>query len=387
MRHYLTLLILLISGTILAQTTHIVDHNFNAPTGANVYATLQAAVDAADDGDIIQVQPSATAYGNVTINKRITLLGIGFNLTKEIPYQSTVGTITLTRNATNAENASGSVITGLIINTITLGAINGAVYTLSDVTIHNCQVATINGPIGGVPLNNLLIYANDITSSVRIYNLVTGDSWFRNNVVRANYLDFRSTSPSTVTITNNILYCNITISAATTSIPILNNNFIGASATTYSFGVIDEKIISNNIFYGRTPAANAGGTASANLTNSIFTYNLSISSGNDALPPAGATNSGSPNFESVSPGFTNVPVSNTWSSSYDYTLLVGPPPSAAIDAGSDGSDIGITGGFYPWIEPNLVLKTTAAPTIEVLNTSTIINPTDPLPVRVKAKSN
>jgi hypothetical protein len=61
--------------------------------------------------------------------------------------------------------------------------------------------------------------------------------------------------------------------------------------------------------------------------------------------------------------------------------------SGAIDAGSDGTDIGITGGFYPWTEANLILKTTAGPTIEVLNTSTIINPTDPLPVRVKAKSN
>ncbi len=387
MRHSFTFLALLVSSTILAQTTRIVDHNFNAPTGADVFSTLQAAVDAANDGDIIQVQPSATAYGNVTIDKRITLIGIGFNLTKEIPYQSTVGTINLTRNATNAENASGSVITGLIISTINLGVPNGATYTLSDVTIHNCSVATISGATNGVPLNNLLIYANDIISSVRIYNLVSGDSWFRNNVVRANYVDFRSASPSTVTITNNIIYGYIYITAATTSIPILNNNFIGASASTYSFGYINEKIISNNIFYGRTPAANTAGTASANLTNSIFTNNLSISTGNDALPPAGATNSGSFNQVTVSPGFTNVPVSNTWSSSYDYTLVVGPPPSAAIDAGSDGTDIGITGGFYPWIEPNLVLKTTAAPTIEILNTSTIINPTDPLPVRVKAKSN
>ena len=371
--------------TLAQPTTHIVDHNFNAPTGANVYSTLQAAVDAAADGDIIQVQPSATAYGNVTIDKKITLLGIGFNLTKEIPYQSTLGTITLTRNATSAENASGSIITGLTINTIRLGVQNGPVYTLSDVTLHNCQIATIDGVSGGAPLSNLLIYGNDITSSVRIYNTVSGDSWFRNNLVRANYLDFRSSSPSTITITNNILYCVIYISAATTSLPILNNNFIGSSPSTFSFSLINEKIISNNIFYGRTPAANAAGTNSGSLINSIFTYNLSFSTGNDALPPAGATNSGSPNFVTVNPpDFTNVPVSSTWSSAYDFTLKVG---SAAINAGSDGTDIGITGGFFPWIDANLVLKTTAGPTIEVLNTSSIINPTDLLPVRVKAKSN
>ena len=369
----------------LAQpTTHIVDHNFNAPSGANVYSTLQAAVDAAADGDIIQVQPSASAY--VTLDKKITLIGIGFNLTKEIPYQSTVGNVYLTRNAASAENASGSIITGLTITTLYLGTANGAAYTLADVTIHNCRITTLSGASSGAPLNNLLFYANDITSSGSIQNTITGDSWFRNNLVRANYIQFTSSTPSTITITNNILYCYIYITAATTSIPILNNNFIGTSPSTYSFSVINEKIITNNIFYGRTPAANAAGTASGNLINSIFTYNLSISTGNDALPPAGASNSGSFNLVSVSPEFENVPVSSTWSSAHDYTLKT-VPTSAAIDAGSDGTDIGITGGFYPWIEANLVLKTSAGPTIEILNTSTIINPTDPLPVRVKAKSN
>jgi len=384
MRHLTTFLLAITVQVSIAQTTLIVDHNFNAPTGANVYSTLQAAANAAADGDIIQVQPSATAYGNVTINKKITLIGIGFNLTKDIPYQSTVTNIYLTRNAASAENASGSIITGLTITTLSLGVPNGVAYIQSDVTVHNCRITTISGVSGGVPLNNLLIYANDITSSVRIYNLVTGDSWFRNNVVRASYVDFRNGSPSTVTITNNILYCYLYISAATTSIPILNNNFIGASAGTYSFSLINEKIISNNIFYGRTPAANTAGTSSSSLINSIFTNNLSISTGNDALPPAGGTNSGSNNLVTVSPEFTNVPVSSTWSSAYDYTLVGG---SLAIDAGSDGTDIGITGGFYPWTEANLVLKTTSAPTIEILNTSTIINPLDLLPVRVKAKSN
>jgi hypothetical protein len=383
----LTIILLIITAhvSIAQPTTWIVDHNFNAPTGANVFSTLQAAVDAAADGDIIQVQPSATAYGSATLDKRITLLGIGFNLTKEIPYQSTVLDINLTRNAASAENASGSIITGLTIRTLTLGSPNGAAYTLSDVTVHNCRIQTLSGSTA--PLNNLLIYGIDITSTVAIGNTITGDSWFRNNVIRANYLQFTSATPSTITITNNILYCYLDINAATTSIPILNNNFIGASGSTYALADIDEKIISNNIFYGRTPAANNAGTASAALTNSIFTNNMSISTGNDALPPAGATNSGSNNLITVSPAFTNVPVSSTWSSAHDFTLTTGPPPSAAINAGSDGTDIGITGGAYPWVGTNLILKTTSAPTIELLNTSTIINPTDPLPVRVKAKSN
>ena len=148
----------------VAQTVRIVDKNFNAPTGANVYGTLQEAADAAVSGDIIQVQPSATAYGNVTINKQVTLMGIGFNLTKEIPYQSTIGNVTLTSNVGSTENASGTVITGLTISTLTLGTIPGPAYTLANVSIYNNVITTLNSPSTAATIDAIDIYANDITS-------------------------------------------------------------------------------------------------------------------------------------------------------------------------------------------------------------------------------
>ena len=75
---------------------------------------------------------------------------------------------------------------------------------------------------------------------------------------------------------------------------------------------------------------------------------------------------------------------NTWTGAYDFTLMTGSP---ALLAGSDGTDIGISGGSYPFPDANLVLKTTAAPVIQILNTTTVINPGADLPVRIKAKSN
>ena len=47
-----------------AQTIRIADNNANRPTGANIYATIQTAVDAAvaNDNDIVYVQPSPTSY-------------------------------------------------------------------------------------------------------------------------------------------------------------------------------------------------------------------------------------------------------------------------------------------------------------------------------------
>ena len=73
MRHFITLLLVLASPVLLAQTTLIVDHNFNAPTGPHIYSTLQAASNAANPGDTIQVQPSPVAYGNISINKPILI--------------------------------------------------------------------------------------------------------------------------------------------------------------------------------------------------------------------------------------------------------------------------------------------------------------------------
>jgi hypothetical protein len=383
MRHIITILLVLASPVLLAQTTFIVDHNFNAPTGTHVFSTIQAAVNAAVAGDIIQIQPSPTAYGSVTINKQLTIMGIGFNLTKDIPLSSTMGNITLTNNPATLADASGTIITGLIMGNFYPGTDSGPNYTLNDVTIHNCRLASIATTSAYMPLNNFLAYGNDITSYVQFGRQLIS-SVFRNNVLRANYITVSHGTPSTLNITNNIFYAYVAITATGSSVSINNNNFIGGS-NTYALGTLYDKLVVNNIFYGRTPSNSAAGAASTSFQRNTFTNNLSISSGNDALPPAGATNTGDGNLAGIPAGFTNVPVSSSWSTAYDFSLLVG--TSQAINAGSDGTDIGITGGAYPWTEVNLFLKTSAAPTIETLNTSTIINPNSDLPVRVKAKSN
>lgn len=105
------------------------------------------------------------------------------------------------------------------------------------------------------------------------------------------------------------------------------------------------------------------------------------------LPVEGGGNTGSPNYMG-SPLFTNVSLLNTWSGAYDFTLLAGSPALLAnIPDGGALFDIGITGGAFPWTEANMVFQPTALPVIEILNTSTIINPGNNLPVHIKATSN
>jgi hypothetical protein len=382
MKKLYILSVLFLSFNLQAQNVWIVDQNFNAPSGDHVFANFQDAVDAASPGDIIQIQPSPNKYGSATVNKQLTIMGIGFGLTKEIPLTSVITTIVLTNNLTDGTNSSGTVITGLDMDYIYLGTNQGlSGDTLRDVTIHNTQVDYIVGNSNYLPLKNLQIYNTDVISYLSLSNHISGNSVIRNNLFRNNYVIIGSGTPCDLVIANNIIYGYVDISATQSSVAILNNNFIGSTGQ-YAFNNLIDKTVANNIFYGRAPAA---GTA-ANVRRSIFTNNISISTSRDALPPVGdGTNTGSGNIVGGVVGFVNVPFSNTWSSAHDFTLAVG--VSEAINAGSDGTDMGITGGPYAWTESNYSLKTTSAPTIELLNTNTVINPGDNLPVRVKAKSN
>jgi pectin methylesterase-like acyl-CoA thioesterase len=52
----------LLTNLIYAQTLWVADNNPNAPTGSHIFSTVQEAVDAATDGDVIYITPSATTY-------------------------------------------------------------------------------------------------------------------------------------------------------------------------------------------------------------------------------------------------------------------------------------------------------------------------------------
>ena len=391
MRHIFTLILVLASPVLLAQTTLIVDHNFNAPTGPHIYSTLQAASNAASTGDTIQVQPSPTAYGNISIAKPIVLVGIGFNVVKDIAFESVIGQITLTNNPDNTTRSSGTIIKGLRFGRLT-AALTGAAFTLQNITVFNCIFGEVfhNAALN---LDNWEIYDCYIYGTSGYGSFYTGyritNSLIRNNLI-INDVVFASANPGTNTITNNMLYGPVNIRAEGTNTNIINNVFVGAANTTAGFAsYLRDCIVSYNIFYGVTPSIAAAGSSSVNFQRNVFSFNILHATGADVWPPAGGGggNTGSPNYMG-SPLFTNVSLLNTWSGAYDFTLLAGSPALLAnIPDGGALFDIGITGGAFPWTEANMVFQPTALPVIEILNTSTIINPGNNLPVHIKATSN
>ena len=391
MKSPILFLLTLFSISVSGQTVWVADNNFNAPTGPNVFSTIQEAVDAAAPGDIIQVQPSPNTYGNVSIDKQLTLMGIGFNVDKDIPLTSNIGIITLTNNLANTSDADGTIIKGLNFTFLFPGFNTGPSYLLENILIQNCQLQYIYSVSSSTysPIDGFEVRDCYITSSIAGFGIYfvanASNTIIRNNLFLFG-IAFVSTTPGSNIISNNIIYDGIYVNAEGSNTIILNNNFIASSGGDSGFATeLKDCIVANNIFYGSTPSISNGGSTSTEFQRNVFTNNLVFSTGDDTMPPTGggAGNSGSGNIVG-SPSFVNVLLLNTWSSTYDFTLQIGSP---AINAGSDGTDIGLTGGSFPITGTNFALKTTAAPVIQILNTSTIINPGDNLPVRIKAKSN
>jgi len=85
-------------------TIIIVNNTTNSP---GQYTTLQAAVDAATDGDTLHIEPSNFAYDNnneqgaIYITKSLTIIGIGHKPNKEFSFPSHIGALRLSGNATS----------------------------------------------------------------------------------------------------------------------------------------------------------------------------------------------------------------------------------------------------------------------------------------------
>ncbi|MEL7003201.1 MAG: hypothetical protein AAFN93_10760, partial [Bacteroidota bacterium] len=384
----IAVLISVMSFTSMAQTVRIADNNFNAPQGDNIFPTIQEAIDAASPGDIIYIQPSPTKYGSGSTDKQLIFKGVGFDLDKDIPHQSVITNLRLTNNNDNTSDASGTEIEGLIIDNIFLGISNGIDYVINDIIIKNCRVNSgiRNASSTYAAVDNLLIYDCYIRGFIDFNNTVS-NSEFRNNVMLREITMGGSTLQHSFIITNNIFYSYLSKSSQGDNVIIQHNVFVGTKGSGRAFISMRDAIIANNIFYGSTPSTTAAGNStSTSFQRNIFTSNLSYETGNDALPPAGGGvgNSGDDNIIGVTPAFANVPILNTFSFDHDFTLQTG---SAAINAASDGSDIGISGGPYAWTSSNLQLNTTGLPTIQIFNTTSVISPGSDLSIRVKAKGN
>lgn len=385
---------ILLLNTANAQTIRIADNNLVRPTGTNVYSTLQAAINAAQPDDIVYITPSNTSYGDATIAKRIVLQGVGFNVGLG-DRTSTVGTISLNSSTDGINSCSGSTLREFNATTITLLEGIGSP-GFNDIIIEKViSSISTSGTIAGFYLNrainNLIIRNSQINNiGLAIANGMTNCKVYNNTIRGVNIQPVNAASGSGILnnlFSNNIFifpdannpYFGLNSISAIHNTLILNNIFSGAS---YSFLGLVGTTVNNNIFYGMTPTS-APASSGYSFRDNNFSNNLVTST--ITMPPAaysGGTNSGVNNLVGVSPNFLSV-AGTAWSAAYDYSLN---PSSPAKNAGTDGTDIGPTGGAYP-INKNIVFGPAALPLITELNTSGVVPQNQPLKVNLKAKSN
>ena len=208
-----------------AQSILIADNNPNAPTGTNIFATLQEAIDAASPGDTIYIQPSNTTYGTGEARIELHFRGIGFNLDKDVPYTSNVALLELWGSSDGSTNASNSSVSGLGITTLYLGRGSGDLnYTLTGVRIFNNSINSLTYFISA-PIDDLVVAYNFINNIS--FNEGMTNTFIRNNVIDGNIQFFNSVAIN-ANVTNNIINGAIRKDAIDDFLVIQNNNFIGS---------------------------------------------------------------------------------------------------------------------------------------------------------------
>jgi len=136
----------------------------NNTTGSGApYTTINDALTAAEVGDTIMMDGSNDSYGNITINKKVVLMGPGYwrsenGVSGLGESDATLGTITI-----NAA-AQGTVLRGLNMEFIKINA--------SNVVVNRCHVekdVTVQAGVSTVA-DNCIIHQNFIGGYVRGYS-------------------------------------------------------------------------------------------------------------------------------------------------------------------------------------------------------------------------
>ncbi len=275
----------------------------NGTVGAGQYTSVQLAVDASAVGDTIYIHGSQTSYGDVTLNKRLVLIGAGHNVTgTQFNFKTLLGTIYL------SQGNSTTLPTGSTIKGINFGSLYGS---------------------GG----SLLVKNITLERNYCSYISILGTGWIiRNNFVGSlNVGSFKNTI-----ISNNVMTSYIANSDQP-SVIITNNIFLN---NTY-FSSVSYATITNNIFIE---------PAYVNFSGSQNTWNKNIMIYADpanyqTFPPANNTGVGNLNT-SDNQFTTTIPLNISLQDATAKTWVLA-ASSIGFNYGTDGTNVGIYGGSYP----------------------------------------
>jgi len=303
--NFLTLfVILLLQAKVGIAQNLIAVQNGNTP---RFYTQVTDAIEAASSGDTIYIPGGSWDLGGATslyISKTLHIVGTGHN-----PVSSQAGGICYLNGSICLKNgvSNGSMTGVLLSGSFTYSA--GILYSISNYSITRCR---FNGSVLLTTGYSRFVFAENVFDGSVLGGGST-DNLFYNNIFVNAVGNF-----STNNRFWNNLWMNISVnSSGSFSKCIFDNNIIFSSA---KLGTPTDCVFNNNVFVDNVTFPWATNIGSNNLVNqtqsSIF-----------------ATQSG-----------------NSFNYTQDYHLQA---TYAGKNAGTDGTDIGIYGGIYPWKEGSI----------------------------------
>lgn len=297
-----------------AQTTLTVD---NSPNSGAMYQSVQAAIDASSVGDTIYVHPSPTSYGNITVTKTLHFRGPGHAPQYSNGMNAEIGNITL--NA--LIGAPGITISGLTFSNLSVTGTQN----YNDLQISNCRIGKVTGGNGAGQCNNWVVVGSVmVASNFDNFSKFNSNGW----MIANNYVY----QPATGNSWNLFRNFNAT--------DVIRNNIIvtnQVSPLAKIFENCTNLSVENSLFLFTNTATGVS------LSGNGITFNNCLSYSYPGLTLADLP--GSNNFDNTEPEFVNMGGSPTFSSSKDFNLADGSPGE---NGGTDGEDIGIYGGSFPF---------------------------------------
>lgn len=340
----------------IAQGVIMVEHQ----SGTSAYFTnIHDAILNAQTGDYVYL-PGGTFSFNDAIHKGIKIIGAGHYPDSTLATNQTI----ISGNITVADSAEGLHLEGLFLS--------GNIIHAQDINLQN---RADNVVIKRCSFNSLLSNQNG-------YNQNAPDSCFSlnwqivNNVIRS---DIQLGYLRSINIKGNIV--NGHLYSAYTGANIENNIFLYTSTTDNFMGDIRYSTIKNNIFMTAGSISNAAYACYAPACGSYgntWLNNLFVTEVTNFNPGIAIANIN--NIFAVSPStiFQNY-ASGAFNYNNNFNLN---PSSAGVNAGTDGTDIGVYGSSQPYKEGAVPLN----PHIYLKNIGGTTTPNGMLNINIKVKA-
>ncbi len=293
----------------------------NDATRPAQFTTIAAAVTAASPGDTLRVAGSLTPYGVPTLYFPLVFIGEGAN--NPNGNKTMFGTTELSR-LNSSLGSGGSKFYGIEISSVQINP-SFAGSTESQRILENFTFERCNLPGG------MILYINHNLGPNTIKNIL-----IRNCLINQN-VNFSGSSGTLMgMIFTNCIFdgSNVFFGGSVLNGNLIIRNSLFLNSTSARFNSMNGIIVENCIFYKAEPTG---------TINSVFNNNITYLCNAPTIPYG--SNVGSGNLIGVNPLFINYPpLGANFAWSHNYGLQPGSP---GIGTGSNGSNIGLTGGNAP----------------------------------------